>query len=118
MEHFEKLYHAGWSDWKFFPDPRKGEYLNAPLGSGVYQLRNKRTDEYILFGTSSHLASRMTSLLPKPLGAGTRKNEDKRNYVLNNIQDIEYRTMPFIDNNEAKQFENYIKFAEKYLFNT
>lgn len=49
MEYSEKLYNTGWSDWKSFPDPRKGEYLNAPLGSGVYQLRNKRIDKYILF---------------------------------------------------------------------
>lgn len=60
----------------------------------------------------------MTSLLPEPFGAGTRKNYDKRNYVLNNIQDIEYRTIAFTDSSDAKRFESYIKFAEKYLFNT
>lgn len=118
MENFEKLYNAGWSNWEPFPDPRKGEYLNAPLGSGVYQLRDKSINKYILFGTSKHLACRMTSLLPKPFGAGTRKNEDKRNYVLNNLQDIEYRTISFIDNNDAKQFEDYIKSVEQYLFST
>ena len=118
MEHFDKLYNTGWSDWKSFPDPRKGEYLYVPLGSGVYQLRNKRIDKYILFGTGKHLACRMTSLLPNPFGAGTRNNEDKRNYVINNLQDIEYRTISFIDNNDAKLFENYIKSVEQYLFNT
>ncbi|SCH90614.1 hypothetical protein [uncultured Bacteroides sp.] len=118
MEDFEKLYKSGWSDWKSFPDPRKGEYINAPLGSGVYQLRNKKTNRYVLFGTSKHLAHRMTSLLPKPYGAGTRNNEDKQNNVLSNIQDIEYRTMSFINNDDAKQFETYIKFTEQYLFNT
>ena len=118
MERFEKLYNTGWSDWKSFPDPRKGEYLYAPLGSGVYQLRNKKTDEFVLYGTSKNLAYRMTSLLPKPFGTGTRNNEDKRNYVLNNLQNIEYRTISFIDNNDAKLFEYYIKSVEQYLFNT
>lgn len=117
MEEFEKLYNTGWSDWKSFPDPRKGEYLTAPLGSGVYQLRNKKNDKYVLFGTGTHLAYRMTSLLPKPFGAGTRNNKDKRNYVLNHIQDIEYRTISFIDNRDAKLFEYYVKFAEEHLFN-
>lgn len=42
MRDFEKLYNEKWSDWKSFPDPRKGGYLNAPFGSGVYQLRNKK----------------------------------------------------------------------------
>ena len=77
-----------------------------------------QTDIGIRGGTSEHIAYRMTSLLPEPFGAGTRKNYDKRNYVLNNIQDIEYRTMSFIDNSDAKRFESYIKFAENYLFNT
>lgn len=118
MEQWKETYNTGWSDWKSFPDPRKGEYINAPLGSGVYQLRNKKTNGYVLFGTSKHLAHRMTSLLPKPHGAGTRNNEDKQNYVLSNIQDIEYRTISFINNDDAKRFETYIKFVEQYLFNT
>lgn len=118
MEHFEELYNTGWSDWKSFPDPRKGEYLYAPLGSGVYQLRNKKTNAFVLYGTSKSLAYRMASLLPAPFGAGTRMNKDKQNYVLNNLQDIEYRTMSFIDNDDAKGFESYIKEKETYLFNT
>lgn len=31
-----------WSDWRKFPDPRKGEYLLVPFGSGVYQLKNTK----------------------------------------------------------------------------
>jgi hypothetical protein len=116
MRDFEKLYNEKWSDWKSFPDPRKGGYLNAPFGSGVYQLRNKKIDKYVLFGTSKNIAYRMSSLLPAPFGAGTRKNKGKFNYVLNNIQDIEYRTISFIDDAEAKRFENYIKHKEEYLF--
>jgi len=104
MEEFEKIYNTGWSNWKSFPDPRKGDYLIAPLGSGVYQLRNTKCDKYVLFGTGKHLAHRMTSLLPKPFGAGTRN--------------IEYRTISFIDSNDAKRFESYIKSVEQYLFNT
>ena len=118
MEYFEKLYNKGWADWKSFPDPRKGEYLNVPFGSGVYQLRNRRIGKFVLFGTSKNLAYRMSSLLPKPFGAGTRKNEDKPNYVLNNIQDIEYRTISFINNDEAKRFEKNTKHKEEYLFNS
>lgn len=117
MEYFEKLYNKGWTDWKSFPDPRKGGYLNAPFGSGVYQLRNNKINKYVLFGTSKNIAYRMSSLLPVPFGTGIRKNKDKSNYILNNIRDIEYRTMPFIDNEEAKRFENYIKHREEYLFN-
>lgn len=60
----------------------------------------------------------MTSLLPKPFGRGTRNNKNKQIYVLNNLQDIEYRTISFIESNDAKRFESYIKSVEQYLFNT
>ncbi|MGV6815371.1 MAG: hypothetical protein ACWA5W_10260 [Phycisphaerales bacterium] len=33
-----------------FPAPRKSEYLHAPLGPGVYDLRRISTKEHILFG--------------------------------------------------------------------
>ena len=118
MEEFEEIYNTGWSNWKSFPDPRKGDYLIAPLGSGVYQLRNRKNNKYVLFGRSKYLAYRMTSLLPKPFGEGTRNNKNKQIYVLNNLQDIEYRTISFIESNDAKRFERYIKSVEQYLFNT
>ena len=38
MEKFEKLYNTGWSNWKPFPDPRKGEYLNAPFDGVIGSL--------------------------------------------------------------------------------
>jgi len=118
MEEFEKIYNTGWSNWKSFPDPRKGDYLIAPLGSGVYQLRNRKNNKYVLFGRGDFLAYRMTSLLPEPFGRGTRNNKSKRVYVLNNLQDIEYRTISFIESNDAKRFESYIRSVEQYLFNT
>jgi len=95
MEELEKIYNTGWSDWKSFPDPRKGEYLIAPFGSGVYQLRNTKVDKYVLFGRSDNVAYRMSSLLPKPFGKGTRKNEDKREYVLNNLGRGNYDSKKF-----------------------
>ena len=83
MENLIEKYN--WGEWKPFPDPRNGEYLFAPFGYGVYQLRNIETNEFVLFGSSNNLAFRMSSLLPKPLGQGTRKKEEKRIYILNNI---------------------------------
>ena len=78
-----------WSSWKAFPDPRTGAYLYAPFGPGVYELRNARTSELVLFGRSKNLAWRMSSLLPRPHGAGSRRNEEKKKYVLTHLADIE-----------------------------
>lgn len=78
MEEFEKIYNTGWSNWKSFPDPRKGDYLIAPLGSGVYQLRNTKCDKYVLFGTGKHLAHRMSYYLSplEQVHVIMRTNED------------------------------------------
>jgi len=81
-----------WQEWRVFPDPTKGEFLTAPLGAGVYWLRDSISGENIYIGEGSHVAQRMSSLLPAPLGHGTRNNAPLREYVLANLARIEYST--------------------------
>ncbi len=107
-----------WSNWKSFPDPRKGDYLYAPYGHGVYQLRNRETNELILFGSGKNLANRLTSLLPSPLGQGTRNNGNKRKYVVDHLPSIEYRTLAFISELDMKTKENELRKQKNHLFNT
>lgn len=118
MEEFDKSNDSNWSEWMKFPDPRKGEYLYAPYGCGVYQLRNFETGENILFGRGKHLAQRISSLLPSPYGSGTRKNSNKRLYVFEKLNKIEYRTISFTNENEAKAFERVLKQSKEHIFNT
>lgn len=117
-EIIEKIEHYPWTDWKAFPDPRKREYLTAPFGAGVYQLRNKQSFEYILFGKGKHLAERMTSLLPKPFGCGTRNNDFKREYVLKNLENIEYRTVSLITEEDMQICEDLLKKKKLHKFNS
>ncbi|WP_293887923.1 MULTISPECIES: hypothetical protein [unclassified Sphingobacterium] len=107
-----------WTNWENFPNPLRGEYLFAPFGKGCYQLFNDKRKEFILFGSGNNLAYRMSSLLPKPYGQGTRKNNNKREYILNNIENMLYRTISFLDEKEMKTFEKELKKSEKYIFNT
>ena len=107
-----------WSDWRRFPNPNKKEYLYAPYGFGLYQLKNTNTGELILFGIGKNCAFRMSSLLPAPLGQGRRNNESKRDYVLNNIDKMEYRTISFITDIEMKKVEKEIKDLKLHKFNT
>jgi hypothetical protein len=96
-----------WSDWNPFPDPRKHGILHAPFGPGCYELRHGT--QLVLYGTGNQVALRMTSLLPAPFGAGTRNNQNKRQYVLEHIENIEYRTLACSTAEEAKQRELRLK---------
>lgn len=80
-----------WSDWRFFPDPRKCGMLIAPFGPGCYELRIGK--QLLLYGRSGHVARRLSSLLPKPIGCGTRRNAHKRASVYENLGRVEYRTL-------------------------
>jgi hypothetical protein len=106
-----------WSEWLSFPDPRKGENLIAPFGAGCYELRH-RDGRLILFGTSGHVAHRMASLLPEPLGTGHHSNAGKKAYVLQHIDDIEYRTSAFLTGEEAEDCERELKSSNHYIFQT
>ena len=53
-----------------FRDPGSFGELSAPFGPGVYELRNRKTGELVLFGMSKNVAYRMSSLLPQPDGGG------------------------------------------------
>ncbi len=105
-----------WSCWRQFPDPSSGGYLSAPFGPGVYELRDRARDKFVLFGRSKNVACRMSSILPSPLGAGTRNNTCKRKYVLERLTDIDYRTMACADVEAAKKEEEILRSSKEYLF--
>lgn len=86
------------------------------MGPGVYDLRRISTKEPVLYGISGRCASRMTSLLPKPLGTGTRNNEGKRRYVLRHLGDIEYRTHPCVTRDQAAAIERDIRRSRGHLY--
>jgi len=107
-----------WSEWRSFPDPRQQAYLYAPFGPGVYELRHRSTGELILFGRGKNVAYRMSSLLPQPLGQGHRDNKEKQAYVLEHIDDVEYRTLACTSDEAAIDVENELKARGGYRFPT
>lgn len=72
----------------------------------------------ILYGRGNNCASRMSSLLPAPLGCGGRNNAKKRDYLLHNIQQIDYRTIACHSEPETKNIERQISTEHVYLFST
>lgn len=90
-----------------FPDPRKRELLTAPLGPGCYELCDGA--QLVLYGRGNHVALRMTSLLPLPHGSGTRNNKAKRQYVMDRLGSIQYRTLACATPEDAKTRELELK---------
>lgn len=109
---------AEWTKWRPFPDPREGQFLNAPIGPGVYELRHAGTGELVLVGIGANCAFRVSSLLPKPFGAGTRNNSAKRNYVLKHLADMEYRCLACKSRTDARVVEDDLRGKNKYRFPT
>lgn len=106
-----------WSKWRLFPDPLKKEFIHAPFGPGVYELRRKDTGEYILRGKGKNCAYRMASLLPSPYGQGTRNNQEKRRYIFHNLKQIIYRCCACLTNEEATALESNRKQESPCYFN-
>ncbi len=108
-----------WSEWQRFPDFTTEGYPDAPVGPGVYELRNRSTGDLILVGESKTLAKRMKSLLPKSHGGkGTRKNAAKREYVAEHLTDVEYRTCGRATKADAKKLQDQLLATRTYIFPT
>ncbi len=108
----------GWTNWKMMPKPDLCRRITGPKGPGVYQIRNTDTQANILFGISITCQKRMKSLYPAPYGTGKRNNVNKREYVLQNWQLLQYRTFQTETRSEAKEIEDKIKAQNNHLFNT
>jgi hypothetical protein len=107
-----------WTEWYRMPESEKCRKILGPKNSGIYQIRNRQTDEFILFGIGKYCQKRMKSLYPAPFGAGKRNNKQKREYVLENWKELEYRTMETGSRLGAKEVEDIIKAEKNHLFNT
>jgi hypothetical protein len=106
---------TSWSDWQLFPDPRQGGLLVAPFGPGCYELRIG--EQLLLFGCGRTVAERLSSLLPKPWGAGRRNNERKKQTVFDKLGAVEYRTLACDSRAAAAAEETKMRARrEEYLF--
>ena len=106
-----------WTNLTPFPDPRKGEFITAPLGAGIYELYDHAARRWVLVGYSKNVAYRMTSLLPKPFGAGHRSNKAKQDYIYKNLSSISYRTKACHNGNEArKEEQKLLASGRRYVF--
>lgn len=107
-----------WTNWKSMPAPENCRKIEGPIGPGVYQIRNKTTNQFIQFGIGGECQKRMRSIFPQPHGTTGRNNHSKRNYILENWKNLEFRTLETNTREEAERIEVGIKAQNNHLFNT
>ena len=106
-----------WGSWRPMPSPEDCREITGPKGPGVYQVRNKETEEFIMFGISISCLDRMKSLYPLPYGVGYRETDDKRQFILENWMHLEYRSMETKNRVEAAFVEKDLQTLNNHLFN-
>ena len=96
-----KIIEINWSEWHDFPSAGKIEFDATPF-AGVYKIRLKGTEIIVNVGYSKELKSRMKTLLPPPTYKSNRRHNMKlRNYILENIDQLEYCTANAKSSEEA-----------------
>jgi hypothetical protein len=86
-----------WTEWKRFPKAERGEHLEAPIGPGIYEIREASTGALFTFGAAESVAQALAMVAVPPRsftswfrsGAATTPN-------------LEYRTCATSTKAEAK----------------
>ena len=89
-----------WTGWKSFPDHYYGDYIQAPIGPGLYEVCRAATREQIAFDCTRNVAESLCEIL-KP-GKGERRFlflRSKRRYATG---ELEYRVWPTATLADAK----------------
>jgi hypothetical protein len=91
---------ARWTEWKSFPDAYHGEYIQAPIGPGVYEVCQTETRERVAFGCSHNVVETLTDLLkPGKIEKRSFFRRPRRRYATG---ELEYRTWALASLADAK----------------
>jgi hypothetical protein len=91
---------AHWTDWKSFPDAYHGEYIEAPIGPGVYEVCDASTREQVAFGCTRNVAETLLQVLTTQKA---RRQSFFRHFRKRTIGDVlEYRSWPTASMGDAK----------------
>lgn len=95
-----------WSTWTSFPDDFHGEFIRAPLGTGLYEVCRSSTREQIAFGYSRNVADALGNVL-RP--RGLKKWLTFRHGRSYETGELEYRTWPTASLSEARMVMGVIR---------
>ena len=88
-----------WTSWKRLPNAERGEYVEAPIGPGIYEVRNMATGDLAAFDASSNVAHALAALR-KPQSTWSKLFGGDRQPARG--PELEYRTCAAASVNEAR----------------
>jgi len=91
---------GNWTSWKKFPNAQRGELVEAPIGPGIYEVRDVASGDLAAFDASPNVAYALSSLRPRP-SRPWQKLFGGANGSWNGSE-IEYRTCAAATMGEAK----------------
>jgi len=95
-----------WTGWKSFPDDYHGEYIQAPMGPGLFEVCRASTREPVAFGCTRNVADSLGDVL-KPRGLRKWLSfRGKRSY---DTAELEYRTWPTATVSDARRVVGLIR---------
>ena len=95
-----------WSAWKSFPDAYFGEYIQASMGPGLFEVCRASTREQVAFGCTRNLVDSLCDFF-KP--RGLRKWLLLRRGHHYDVGELEYRTWQTATLADAKAVANMIR---------
>lgn len=76
---------ANWTTWKPYPNAARGESIEAPIGPGLYEVRDVASDALFACGATENVALELAQLGARPASWFTRKKPVQ-------LPALEYRT--------------------------
>jgi hypothetical protein len=89
-----------WTAWKSFPDDYFGDYIQAPISPGVYEICRASDREQLAFGCTKNVAQSLSAFL-KP-GKVRRRFLFLRSRSRYSTGELEYRFWPTASLGDAK----------------
>jgi hypothetical protein len=96
-----------WTTWKHFPDPQRGELMQAPISPGVYEIRRISNGEVVAFDHSGNVARDLSAFRPRPSQLPWARSFEREEAAAR-AEEFEYRTCAATSKAQAKEMARHL----------
>jgi len=101
---------ASWTSWKLYPNAARGESIQAPIGPGLFEVREAQSGAVFASGVSDNVAVELARLTQRSGGARWFSRRERTP-----LPDLEYRTYATASLADAKAAAS-VLFARREAF--